>query len=312
MSGDGQPWVLAKEYNTKQMFTGIWSNNLGYNQNNLPGPSDGPIADLPAVLTAAEQTNRLDHKQGWLDTYLDWLPLAYTRRNGYDYVLIKPQTASGYVDPIYYDGRRQRWLPAYGYHNIYAFENGDVVLASLLLVKYINADGTTRWTWECPQNGPGDPGAGASETPFISGNGECVQIKNVSLVGFVAPPPYQPLDNVQSASTAQLDNREWTPHAEGFREGAVTLSRTGAPPICVVHRSLDRNTYDYDASEYKTFRNYQTNFYATNETLDVVFDGNWGRPQSHRVFYGRQVGGMSFDCAPSCLCSCAIPSSIAY
>ncbi len=295
MSGDGGAWVVAKEYNTKKLFTGRWTNLLGFHNHNEPDPFAGPIAALPAVLTPAEQLNRHDNKTGWSPAWLDWTAIAYTRRGGYDYLIIRPQDEFGYQDNVYFDGRRKVWLPAKGYNNIYAFENGDVVLASPLGVKYVNANGTQRWLWVAPQYSEGDPGGGANEQPFLSGNNECVQVKNVSLIKITSTDPTL----IDAASTAHLDARDWSPHADGYVECAITLSREGNPPTCVIHRSLDRVT-----------GNYQMNFYATNETLDAKYDG--ATPQSHRAFYGRQIGGMSFDCVPSCECKCAISGQLAY
>lgn len=298
MAGDGQPWVVAKEYNTKKLFTGKWLNTLGYHNGNPPvyGVA-GSIADLPAVLTAAEQTNRHDNKTGWDSSYLDWTAIAYTRRKGYDYLIIRPQDSLGYRDHIYYDGRRNLWSSAAGYRNIYAFDNGDVVLASGIKVKYINADGTQRWLW----NAPGPEGYGPTDSgdqPFLSGNNEVIQVKNVSIIGT----PDTSLEFIADANSAGLDARDWAPYSY-YREPAITLSRAGNPPTCVVHRSLDRNA--------ATAGSYMLNFYATNETLDAKYNGT--DPQTHRAFVpGRQIGGMSFDCAPSCDCKCAISGQLAY
>lgn len=297
MSGDGQPWVVAKEYNTKQLFTGKWLNTLGYHNGNPPVSGvAGSIADLPAVLTASEQLNRHDNKTGWDSSYLDWTAIAYTRRNGYDYLIVRPQDVLGYRDNIYYDGRRNLWSSAAGYKNIYAFENGDVVLASCVKVKYVNADGTQRWLWEAPGPegyGPTDPG----DQPFLSGNSEVIQVKNVAIVG----PSDVDLDLIDEASTADLDERHWYGALSYYYQPAITLSREGNPPTCVIHRSLER-VNDPGA--------YMMNFYATNETLDAKYNGT--QPQTHRAFSGRQVGGMSFDCVPNCPCACSLSGQIAY
>lgn len=313
MSGDGQPWVLAKEYNTYQMFTGKWTNTLAYHGGHEPAIGSGPIADLPARLTASEAVNRLDNKPGWTAN-LDWFANAYTRRNGYDYLIVTPRNEMGWMTPRYYDGRRGHWYDATDYRNIYAFDNGDVVLASPLKVKYINADRSTRWEWVAPQYPDFGPSARGYETPFLSGNDSCIQIKNVSLVDKVTPPTYHDMDLVRQASTAPLDTRKFTSHTgPTFCEVAISLSREGNPqPTCVIHRSLDRNTWDEEANQPATKKNYQTNFYATNETLDAEFQHDPPRIQSHRAFEARQVGGMSFDCAPSCQCNCAISAQLAY
>lgn len=314
MSGDGQPWVLAKNYQTRQMFTGKWLNTLAYHGGNEPAEgAGGPagIADLPAKLTTAEQINRLDNKPGWTADD-DWVPTAYTRRSGFDYAIVTPRNELGYMTARYYDGRRGRWYDATDYRNIYAFDNGDVVLASPMRVKYINADRSTRWEWVAPQYDDGGPSARGYEAPFLSGNSEVVQVKNVSLVDKVTPPNYHDSDLVRRASTALLDTRKWTSHtAFTFCEVAVSLSRAGNPPTCVIHRSLDRLTVDDDGNP-AAKKNYQTNFYATNETLDAIYDGDNNRQQSHHAFDGLQVGGMSFDCAPSCDCNCAISGQLAY
>lgn len=325
MAENGKFWVLAKEYNTKAMVTGIWENSLCYTQDSPLPITDPLIPSLPAVLTPAEFSNTIP-MAAMLGMFLDWEPLAYTRREGHDYILAKFLDGLGNYSHYYWDGRRHEWrsLSAAAV-NIYAFENGDVVTASSFVVTYWNADGSQRWQWH-------GEGSEVGIAPVLSGNKEWLQVKNVNLLtegltsdnyGYITDTSLlRAASTVDMHLSAGLTGRRWRRVDGGYASVAVSLSRemqsSTGKPICIIHRALDYWPLDPDTLPGSVdpipFNSatapYTTNRYATNETLAKDWD-NTGASfnEAHRQLQISSLFADNFDCVPSCKCSCPGPEA---
>lgn len=217
------------------LCTGKWTNTITNNNDTDSSPiaSDSPLPfgiTHPAVLTPDEQVNQLHESEGWGDAppmpegsdeprgrFVDGVDIiAYTRREGFDYVLAKqvwkykmplPDTnnydlADRYV---YFDGKRDGWFETVpGWTNIYAFENGDIALASDSAVQYLNADGTVRWQVNADEYR--QPGAPIGDmAPNLSGNKNWLQVNFLKLIALTAGADWSAVpDGAYNLSTADI------------------------------------------------------------------------------------------------------------
>lgn len=345
MAEGGKAWVVAKNYEAvpTTIHTGVWTNNLCNNNDSLPETIGSPSfvlnqpPILPAVLTDDEIVNNISWAQ--LSTKFapevieDWRAVAYTRREGYDYLLVEIITDGSHNGSMWYwDGRRQLWndatvdvITSTGADNIYAFDNGDVVLASAVAVGYFNADGSARWLWRSPGLANGH---GAVSDPVLSGNDDFIQVKNVALGG--VPPDSETVrissDDMEAANTAGLIERQWVLKTDSGANCGISLSRAAfdGSPVCVVHREFEHGvnsvgTHNSDdtvgVADLVFSRDtapYTTNTYATEETLSRSWDHSNVKGDHRSMIKTNFSFSPMMDCVPTCDCGCGIPAFIGY
>jgi len=294
MTSDGNPWVVAMNYDLGQMWTGICPV--------FPSVSGDPAP--VGALGVADRINQLDDKSGFAG--VGTIPWAYTRRNGYDYVLAK--NGGNFK---YYDGSNSVWntcTSSIEYSNIHACEDGEIVLAGGRTVTFIDPnDSSNNWEWS-PQDFDG------RSDVSISSNSVWIQVKGMQINAMGTPDVF----DIATADIASQGNNLWigsvaSNYEQECRQWSFSKESDGAgnPKVVVPHRTtawLDPIPGDgpYDVLELANNR-YVCFLPPNTGFIRGVLRGAVAEP-----FSDRDAGHRNFDAVIGCRCGCLPDPRIPY
>ena len=301
-ANDGRAWCVGKAIDGCEIWTGPW-------ENEDVGDITNPSA-FSAELKGDDLVNRLDTATGFpsgsiTNGYSIGI-LAYTRLHGYDYVLMEILASNA---RWYYDGRQGQWFNASStrFTNIYAFDNGDVVLASEDDCKYLNfADSSQNWYIQASS-----PDIDLRGGVRISGNGKWVHLgawrihrddifetssADMATFGTIKWHGEDP-DNVVGIGSSIYEENAWN----------VALSRRkeGSGPIVVIHREYDGKNYygtTYFPGVDTEESTYTNRTYLANRNLI-----NWAIEPAAGTHYFATQPMWNFEAVPACECCASQP-----
>lgn len=335
INDDGNCWVVAQNIEDGVMCTGPSQPMTGTKE------SSSDVGHL-ALLPSSHVENVISGKPGW-DSSIN-LPISYMRRNGKDYVLANAYALGvGLGLDWYYNGTTETWhnlgVTAL-YSDIYACDEGQVVIASHNRVLYIDAENTANsWEFVAP--------AGSFNYVSISANDDWIQVKGMLISN----------EHVETYATADIygSNYAWDPrdtsgHPDGSTLGDQHISGwsfsrksdgDGKPLTVVPHRQtnwvhwydpnlgpsdpvnrtpwnaryLCNNRYTAIAERWKSLPGtYRSDYQSSGTTI----------PDYSQLLLARQVargqfpfasfnaGHKNFDAVPGCSCGCVPDPAIGF